>query len=213
METNNKKEGVYTELLERILSLVYKPGQVLNEKRIAQELGVSRPVVREVFYRLSNLGFIRFIHQIGAQVENIDFRMISEIMEIRMEVDKILGKLVLRKISKEDIEDLRNILDQINQLNFSEDYTKFIALDHDFHAKMRSMCHNALLESTAEKYYLHVNRMWTHTQAKVTDLVDIISTMKEMVDALEDKDEQKLLAAITLHNNSFLEQLQSYLRF
>ncbi|MHA1672398.1 MAG: GntR family transcriptional regulator [Promethearchaeota archaeon] len=213
MENNNKKERIYNELLERIISLTYKPGQVLNEKGISQELGVSRPVIREVFYRLSNLGFIRFIHQIGAQVENIDFRAISEITEIRIEVDKILGKLALRKISKDKIQELRDIVKQIHQLNISEDYSKFIALDHDFHDKMRSACNNALLQSTAEKYYLHVSRMWTHTQAKVTDLVDIIETMEVMVDALENKDEKKLLAAITLHNSSFLKQLQSYLRF
>ncbi|MHA1510685.1 MAG: FCD domain-containing protein [Promethearchaeota archaeon] len=132
-------------------------------------------------------------------------------MEIRIEIEKLLGKYTLRSISKDMIQKLKSILKKIHQLNFPDDYEKFIALDHEFHAKMRSECKNALLQSTAEKYYLHTNRMWFHTQAKVTNLNEIIKTMDDMLDAIENKDEEKLLEAIVLHSNSFLDQIQSYL--
>ena len=86
-----------------------------------------------------------------------------------------------------------------------------MTLDHEFHTKIRSVCTNKLLRSTSEKYYYHVSRMWAHTQAKVTNLAEIIETLEDMVDGLENKDEEKLLNAIVLHTKSFLDQIQTYL--
>ena len=177
----NKKTHIFSELIDRIVNLEYKPGQILNEKGIAIEFGVSRPVVREVFYRLENLGFISFIHKVGIQVENIDFRAIGEIMEIRIEIEKLLGKFVLNTISEKELNELKKIIGKIHKLNLKKDYAEFIILDKEFHTKMRSVCKNSLLRSTSEKYYLHVNRVWVHTQAKVIDVDNIIQTMDDMV--------------------------------
>ncbi|MHA1776732.1 MAG: hypothetical protein DRO88_07965 [Promethearchaeia archaeon] len=206
----NKKEEVFKKILERIVELEFKPGQILNEKGLAEEFGVSRPVVREVFYRLENLGFITFIHKIGIQVKEIDFRAIGEIMEIRIEIEKLLGKFVLKKITPQELQELKAIMEKIHQLNVEENYSEFIALDKEFHTKIRNVCKNELLRSTSEKYYLHVNRMWAHTQARVTDVGNIIKSMDDMVTALENKDEKAMTNAIIQHSNSFLKQIRNY---
>lgn len=43
---------IYTQIKDRILYMDYKPGEILNEKSLAEEFGVSRTPLREILTRL-----------------------------------------------------------------------------------------------------------------------------------------------------------------
>ncbi|MCP4230635.1 MAG: GntR family transcriptional regulator, partial [bacterium] len=55
------RKDVCNELRERIISVHYKPGEPLNEKKLAEEFGVSRTPIREALIRLSEENMVTII--------------------------------------------------------------------------------------------------------------------------------------------------------
>ncbi len=58
-------DAVYEKLLRRFLSNELVPGNILDRKQIAKELGVSMAPVREALMRLSIEGFVETIPRKG----------------------------------------------------------------------------------------------------------------------------------------------------
>ena len=64
---------MFDQLLERVLTGVFRPGQALPpERQLCQELGVSRTAVREALARLAQLRLIQIRH--GGETRVLDFR-------------------------------------------------------------------------------------------------------------------------------------------
>ena len=64
---------VFDQLLDRVVSGVFKPGQALPpERQLCLELGVSRTAVREALARLAQLRLIQIRH--GGETRVLDFR-------------------------------------------------------------------------------------------------------------------------------------------
>ena len=61
-------DGVYQQILRRIIKLKLEPGQLISENQMAGEYGVSRSVIRTAFARLSQLGFVEIYPQRGTYV-------------------------------------------------------------------------------------------------------------------------------------------------
>ncbi|MBV1757286.1 MAG: GntR family transcriptional regulator, partial [Dethiosulfatibacter sp.] len=57
----NTNERIYNIINQRILNLEYKPGDFIEEKKIAEEFNISRTPVREALLRLSNKSMINMI--------------------------------------------------------------------------------------------------------------------------------------------------------
>lgn len=64
-------ERVFARMRRRILDGTYEPGTVIQESRLAAELGVSRTPVREAFRKLEQEGLVTVIPNKGAVVAGI----------------------------------------------------------------------------------------------------------------------------------------------
>jgi len=64
--------NVCNELRERIVRLYYRPGDSLNEKKLAEEFGVSRTPIREALIRLSAENLVTIIPNSGTRVSDIN---------------------------------------------------------------------------------------------------------------------------------------------
>jgi DNA-binding GntR family transcriptional regulator len=96
-----KKNELYQHILERILFFEYKPGELLNEKALAEELGVSRTPVSEVLNRLEKESLLRIIPRSGSIVTDIEFQKIRHVFQIRLEHEAIIGRLAAENITDE----------------------------------------------------------------------------------------------------------------
>ena len=77
-------ENIYEKLLMRLLMNEYVPGEFLNRRTIAEEMGVSVAPVMEAMLRLKSEGFLENISRVGTRV-----RLFKK--------DVILGHLILRE--------------------------------------------------------------------------------------------------------------------
>ncbi len=75
--------AIFERLHADIVSLRMPPGILLQEKRIAEEFGVSRTPVREALLRLSEGGLVDIYPQSGTVVSRVPVSAIPEAVVIR----------------------------------------------------------------------------------------------------------------------------------
>ncbi|MEM8689161.1 MAG: winged helix-turn-helix domain-containing protein [Pseudomonadota bacterium] len=69
-----RAKQIYEELRERICLLDYKPGEIIKERDLADEFGVSRTPLRRVLQMLENDGLIQSKQGHGTVVAEIDLQ-------------------------------------------------------------------------------------------------------------------------------------------
>src|ERR1700747_1082983 len=74
---------LHARLYSDILSGRLRPGESLSETRIAEQHGISRTPVREVFQHLAKEGLLRVVPQIGTFVAPISLTAVKSSQFIR----------------------------------------------------------------------------------------------------------------------------------
>ena len=65
MQTHSLTETAYTTIRDAIITGVLKPGEILNERGLAERFGLSKTPVRESLQVLQKEGLVRSIPRAG----------------------------------------------------------------------------------------------------------------------------------------------------
>ncbi len=132
-------QQVYEDLHGRIVRGALQPGDVLTESRVAETWGLSRTPVREVFWRLSEDGFLRVVPQVGTFVAPIsipavyDSQFVRETLECRAVAD------AAARATPRAIAALRAALEEQQAAMARRDFAAFFALDEAMHRALMQM--------------------------------------------------------------------------
>jgi phosphonate utilization transcriptional regulator len=188
------------ELERRIISGEIAAGTKLNEVEVAAALGVSRGPVREAFSALSQAGLVRVEKNRGVFVRQVSIEEANEFYEVRAALEGLIGKLAARRISIDEIEQLRSVVRRMHQTQKSRRADEYFVLNVEFHDLLaRAARNNALLAN----YRGVVNQLDLYRRATITRGVENIplSTQEHeaIVDAVAARDEQRAEALLTEH--------------
>ena len=98
-------EEAYRAIKSRILSLQYRPGEVLDDITVGTELGISRTPVREALFRLGADGLVvTSATRGGFTVRSLDLFDIKELFEAHMVVARSIARLAAVRATPEDLD-------------------------------------------------------------------------------------------------------------
>jgi len=141
-------QKVYEELKEAIVSNRIKQGVILQERMLAEKLGVSRTPVREALRRLDIECLIEVIPGKGATVTRVSIEDVREIMQVREPLECLAARLAAEKIQDEDIACLKGTVsgwrEEINKYN-GTNFESFNAYDSAFHEYIVQIAKNKRL--------------------------------------------------------------------
>jgi DNA-binding GntR family transcriptional regulator len=149
------KDRVYKTIKERIISLDLKPGDVLSDRKLSEELKVSRTPVREALNLLQKENFVRQQHGRGFCVSEISLKHIEDLYDVRI----VLESAALRQAAKKDVTKLVEKMEQVlrhhrNLVNNFKPKGTFLE-DAEFHKTFAAMTENQylfeILESIMER--------------------------------------------------------------
>jgi phosphonate utilization transcriptional regulator len=188
------------ELERRIISGEIAAGTKLNEVEVASALGVSRGPVREAFSALSQAGLVRVEKNRGVFVRQVSLEEANEFYEVRAALEGLIGKLAARRISIDEIEQLRAVVRRMHQTQKGRRADEYFVLNVEFHDVLaRAARNNALLAH----YRGVVNQLDLYRRATITHGVENIplSTQEHeaIVEAVASRDEQRAEALLTEH--------------
>jgi DNA-binding GntR family transcriptional regulator len=106
-------DEVYEAMRQAILTHVFKPGERLQVEEISQKLGVSLTPVRHALQQLATEGLIEIHPRSGTYVSAVSPEDIEETFEIRCALETLAAERAIGRISAEQLQGLRHLLEQL----------------------------------------------------------------------------------------------------
>ena len=100
------RDLVFTTLRQAILKGELLPGERLMEIQLAEKMGVSRTPIREAIRKLEREGLVIMVPRKGAEVAGISEKMLRDVLEVRMTLEKLALRLAFKRQGTDLIEKL-----------------------------------------------------------------------------------------------------------
>lgn len=188
------------ELERRIVSGEIAAGSKLNEVDVAAALGVSRGPVREAFSALSQAGLVRVEKNRGVFVRQVSLEEANEFYEVRAALEGLIGRLAARRISSDEINELRAVVKRMHQVQKTRRAEDYFLLNVEFHERLARATRNNALQAN---YRGVVNQLDLYRRATIERSLENIplSTQEHeaIVEAVAARDETRAERLLTEH--------------
>jgi GntR family transcriptional regulator, rspAB operon transcriptional repressor len=205
--TGSLGQRVYQTLRHAILSLVYRPGEILRKPEICEALGVSRSPVADAVARLQAEGLVDVIPQAGTFVARFSMQEIREGAFLREAIEVAAIERVAAVITDDQLQRLRRNLTVQAALVADGDIPGFYAMDGEMHEMLLSFTGFRKLAQVSESAWAHVKRARQLVLPVPGRVAATLAEHGAILAALERRDPEAARAAIRAH----LSQLITYL--
>ena len=200
-------QRVYQTLRHAILSLDYRPGEILRKPEICEALGVSRSPVADAVARLQTEGLVDVVPQAGTFVARFSMQEIREGAFLREAIELAAIERVAEIITDDQLTLLRRNLTVQAALVTDGDIPGFYAMDAAMHELLLSFTGFPRLSQVSETAWAHVNRARQLILPVPGRIQATLAEHQAILAALEARDPVAARAAVRDH----LRQLISYL--
>ncbi len=200
-------QRVYQTLREAILSLAYRPGEILRKPEICEALGVSRSPVADAVARLATEGLVDVVPQAGTFVARFSMEEIREGAFLREAIEMAAIERVAETITEDQLTQLRRNLTVQAALIADGDVPGFYQMDAAMHELILSFSGFRRLAQVSETAWLHVNRARQLILPVPGRIAATLDEHRAILAALEARDP----ASARLATRHHLRQLITYL--
>jgi DNA-binding GntR family transcriptional regulator len=204
-------QKAYELIKERTITTQMRPGSMIQEAELMSELGLGRTPIREALKRLEAEKLVIVSPHRGTFVSEVSISDLSQIQEIRLVLDTLCVRLVVERITPEELAEMRKLAEEIRIRAKNGNQKDLMGLDHRFHQLLVQSAHNKFLEPEIEMFYnlsLRIWYMYLH-QIKPSDLM--LEAFIQILDAIETKNVAAAEKAMQEHIRQFGESIKHYL--
>lgn len=204
---------VYETLKNKILNCVYKPGELIFEKDIVNELGVSRTPVREALNILSGEGLVRIIPKKGIQVASLSVKKASQIYELRKVLEALSISQAIKHIKPSDIDYLSNLDRFLSESVDNSNVTDIFKRGMDIHLYIANLSGNEMLVKILKLlreesyrgyvYYLKQYMDSSSIEERVAMEKRLTGNHSKIVDSLRKGDEEEAIKHVRADLDTF----------
>ena len=189
-------------LRENIIETKLKPGDVLSEKALADEMGLSRTPVREALIQLSTLQIVEILPQRGSKIALIDMNIVEEASFFRMIMEIAVAKLACKLAREDDYHELENILKLQDFYIQSAAFDQLLKSDDQFHQYLFKIANKMKCYEMVTNMSIHFDRVRRLALSAVTDL-KIVEDHWHIYHAIRNHDEKVVETQIINHLNRY----------
>ena len=188
-DTSTFADRAYLALKDVIVSLdVYgQSGEVrLDERQLAQDLGVSRTPVREAMAQLEREGFVRSVPRRGIYVVRKTKREIIDMVTVWAAIESFAARMAATRATREDLDELRALAE------FKGDpaahITEYSQANMAFHKAIIRMSGCELMTGLTENLFIHMRAIRAVTMSQDNRATRSVVDHLNIVEALEAHD-------------------------
>ena len=182
------KDRAYAALKDVIVSLdVYDgPNEVrLDERRLAQDLGVSRTPVREAMAQLEREGFVRSVPRRGIYVVRKTKQEVIQMITAWAALESMAARLITQNATDEEIGSLRKMFTTFVGDEVLARLDEYSEQNIQFHQTIISLSGNGVLSSLAENLFTHMRMIRRKTIVERDRAERSIQDHLHIIEALE----------------------------
>ena len=144
MAASSAREAAYQTLWGRIVTMELKPGDPLNDRQLAEEMGISRTPVREALIMLNIAHMVTIKPQSGTYVAPIDLKLMRLEQFARFTLEKEMLFHVYKHCKPEHIAAYRASIQEYEQAAAAPDSplknSHMLEIDNKFHRLSFEFC-------------------------------------------------------------------------
>jgi DNA-binding GntR family transcriptional regulator len=148
-----RSDRVRRKIADDIISGVLRPGEELDELRLAKAFNVSRTPVREALRQLAAAQLIEWRPHQSAVVAKITPWKMVEMFEVMAELEGFCGRLAARRMTPAEQAALKSIHVKMRPFVDARDHETYHAMNKDLHAVIYAGSHNRYLIDQATVLY------------------------------------------------------------
>jgi len=205
-------EVIVQQIKDQIKKGILKPGEKLpSERKLADQLGVSRASIREAIQALAFSGYLEvnqgkgtYILEIAIKYDEIvnffsEFSNYSldDLMEARIMLEGEFARLAALNASQEEIDIIEKIFNEIAK---SKDLNSFVVKDLEFHLTIAKATHNpfmnGLMKIIGEMLYKETQRIIGRSRYTKENTIE---TTRDLVQAIKQRDAEKAKELMSEH--------------
>ncbi len=195
-------ETAYEYIKAAVMSGDLSAGDRVKEELIAEKIGVSRTPIRQALQRLTMQGFLEMSHHQGARVADWNTQELSEITELRAQLEGFGAGIAAGKISDEQLAVLNRLADHMEAASATrreQDFIRITDLNSEFHMTIIEASGNRRLAQVIGNlaHPLLVQRRFSTFTPR--QLQRSMAHHREIIDALSAKDSEWASAIMRSH--------------
>ena len=201
-DTSTFADRAYVALRDVIVSLnVYDhPGDVrLDERQLAQNLGISRTPVREAMAQLEREGFVRSVPRRGVYVVRKSKREVIELITAWAALESMAARLITQNASNEEIASLRRMFATFEHGKIRAHLDEYSDINIEFHQTIVQLSRNTVLIQLAENLFTHMRMIRRKTIGEKDRADRSIRDHIHIIEALEARDTERAETLVRDH--------------
>ena len=205
VDADSKSAEAYRAIKDMIVSLELPPAALLDERGLAERLGVGLTPVRQALRRLEWESLVVILPRRGTLVADLNDSDLGRIYELRSVLEPQAAELAAERGTAEQRAALAAVIAAMHAelARPTPDRRVLIALDRDLHRQIWAMAGNEMLEQTLEWLFSHVLRRWNVSIDRNESLGSVMQMHDEIADAIVAGDAQQARAAMARHVAGF----------
>ncbi len=193
------KELALEHLREAIINGKLEMGQMLSERIISDELGISKSPVREALARLRDEGLVIIEPQKGVRVFSLSKEEVAQICDFRLAIEVAAFELALQRNPHNLAQDMKQNVDMMEKAKEKEDIQQYLWLDTQFHQLIFKNADNPYLNASYNQYVGKIAALRNHLSQYPSHTDLSLEEHQAILAAVRDKDFSKIRSLLTVH--------------
>ncbi len=197
------KEKVYATLKEAISEMDIYGGTeapVLDERKLAGDLNVSRTPVREAITRLEQEGLVETIPRLGTFVIRKTKKQILEIIQVWAALEGVAARMATEHATDEELASMRKLFATFDNANMARAHIdEYSETNITFHQRLIQLSKCDLLISLTEGLFIHMRAIRRKTISERNRARESIVDHIRIIEALEARDARKAKRLVEDH--------------
>lgn len=210
--TSSRREEAYNQLKQAIIDKSIAPGDMVNERRLAQALGISRTPVREALQMLEAERWVTVLPWRGVVVRPVTPEDVDEVFQLRLVLEPMVVEMLVGRINRAELYSLDELLRRQARIASPDQGGQFIAIDQEFHLYLAEKSGNAhLLSFMTQLRDIHL-RLGVETVGNLHRFEATLREHRAIVDALKEGNAMAAKQAMLYHIVHTHEAISSRVR-
>ncbi|MER5209739.1 GntR family transcriptional regulator [Streptomyces sp. NPDC002838] len=205
--TQTRRDAVVDELRRAIMAGELKAGQRVREVHIAQQLGVSRPTLREAVYQLIHEGLLEQQPYRGVVVSSIDEKFITDIAAVRVALESLAARALADDPDGSRRAKLEAAWQEYRAAHSAQDAARLHQAHVALHRTIWEASDNTMLKRIWPTVEAQINVAITVDESTRSDPDRALHVHERLIDAILGGDPETIDAEVERHTRASADEL------
>lgn len=185
------KDHIYEVLRDGILEMnIYDETTDLrlDERTLAEQLGISRTPIREALARLEQSGFVEILPRRGVYVRRKSLEEVLEMIVVWAALESMAARLAAERATAAELRSVRRLGTKFSQTVARAEISEYSEQNIQFHQRILELSGCAMLKTITDGLFLHMRAVRRRAMGENDRATRSVVDHMNIIDALESRD-------------------------